>query len=69
MHKVLAQLPLEAVVLETDSPDMAPAMYPNQRNSPQHLPAICTALAERMGISPLLLGETSTRNACELFNW
>ncbi|KRP62440.1 TatD family hydrolase [Pseudomonas trivialis] len=69
MHRVLAQLPLEAVVLETDSPDMAPAMYPGQRNSPQHLPAICTALAERMGISPLVLAETSTRNARELFNW
>ncbi|WP_338508389.1 TatD family hydrolase [Pseudomonas poae] len=69
MHRVLAQLPLEAVVLETDSPDMAPAMYPGQRNSPQHLPAICTDLAERMGISPLVLAETSTRNARELFNW
>jgi TatD DNase family protein len=69
MHKVLTQLPLEAVVLETDSPDMAPAMYPGQRNSPQHLPDICTALAERMGISPSWLAEASTRNACELFNW
>ncbi|SDR43581.1 TatD DNase family protein [Pseudomonas grimontii] len=69
MHKVLAQLPLSAVVLETDAPDMAPAMYPGQRNSPAHLPAICTALAERMGTSPLLLAEASTRNACELFNW
>lgn len=69
MHKVIAQLPLESVVLETDSPDMAPAMYPGQRNSPQHLPAICTALAERMGISPSALAEASTRNACELFNW
>lgn len=69
MHKVLAHLPLDAVVLETDSPDMAPAMYPGQRNSPEHLPAICTELAERMGIRPLLLAEASTRNACELFNW
>ena len=69
MHKVLTRLPLEALVLETDSPDMAPAMYPGQRNSPQHLPDICNALAERMGISPSVLAETSTRNACELFNW
>ncbi|MGA9704108.1 TatD family hydrolase [Pseudomonas sp.] len=69
MHKVLAQLPLDAVVLETDAPDMAPAMYPGQRNSPHHLPDICVALAERMGISPPALAEASTRNACELFNW
>ncbi|MEN5149967.1 TatD family hydrolase [Pseudomonas orientalis] len=69
MHKVLAQLPLEAVVLETDAPDMAPAMYPGRRNSPHHLPDICSALAERMGISASRLAEASTRNACELFQW
>ncbi|MEO8488858.1 MULTISPECIES: TatD family hydrolase [unclassified Pseudomonas] len=69
MHKVLARLPLEAVVLETDSPDMAPAMHPGQRNSPQHLPDICMALAAHMRISPSLLAETSTRNACEVFKW
>jgi len=69
MHKVIAQLPLDSVVLETDSPDMAPVMYPGQRNSPEHLPDICTALAERMGISPSALAEASTRNGCELFNW
>lgn len=69
MHKVLADLPREAVVLETDSPDMAPAMYPGQRNSPQHLPAICTALAQIMGLSAEQLAAASTANACELFNW
>lgn len=69
MHRVLAELPLESVVLETDSPDMAPAMFPGQRNSPAHLPAICSALAAIMAISPERLGAVSTANACELFNW
>lgn len=69
MHRVLAQLPLEAVVLETDSPDMAPAMFPGQRNSPAHLPAICEALAQVMSVSPERLAEISTANARELFGW
>ncbi|AOE63851.1 TatD family hydrolase [Pseudomonas corrugata] len=69
MHRVLAKLPLEAVVLETDSPDMAPAMFPGQRNSPAHLPAICEALAAIMAISPEQLAEASTANARQLFNW
>ncbi|WP_166647571.1 TatD family hydrolase [Pseudomonas syringae] len=69
MHRVLAELPLDSVVLETDSPDMAPAMHPNQRNSPQHLPDICQALAGLMRISPEQLAEVSTRNACALFGW
>ncbi len=69
LRKVIVDLPLDAIVLETDSPDMAPAMYPNQRNSPQHLPDICRALAEVMGISPDALASASTTNACELFGW
>jgi len=69
MHRVLAKLPLEAVVLETDSPDMAPAMFPGQRNSPAHLPAICEALATIMAISPEQLAEASTANARQLFGW
>jgi TatD DNase family protein len=69
MHRVLPKLPLDAVVLETDSPDMAPAMFPGQRNSPAHLPAICAALAQIMGISPERLAEASTANARQLFNW
>ena len=69
MHRVLAELPLDSVVLETDSPDMAPAMFPGQRNSPAHLPAICAALAALMAVSPERLAAASTANACELFNW
>ncbi|GAB6406436.1 TatD family hydrolase [Pseudomonas sp. MHK4] len=69
MHRVLAQLPLDSVVLETDSPDMAPAMFPGQRNSPAHLPAICTALAAIMSLAPEQLATASTANARELFNW
>lgn len=69
LRKVVAQLPLEAIVLETDAPDMAPAMYASLRNSPEHLPAICTALAELRGETPEALAAASSRNAAELFGW
>ena len=69
LRKVMVDLPLDAIVLETDSPDMAPAMYPNQRNSPEHLPDICQALAEVVGVSPERLAEATTANACEVFGW
>jgi len=69
LRKVIAELPLDGVVLETDSPDMAPAMFPGQRNSPVHLPDICAALAEIMGCTPDALAEASSANACQLFNW
>lgn len=69
LRKVIADVPLDAIVLETDSPDMAPVMYPNQRNSPEHLPDICKALAEVMGLDPEQLAEATTANACEVFGW
>jgi TatD DNase family protein len=69
MHRVLKELPLDCVVLETDAPDMAPAMHPGQRNSPEHLPDICQALAQIMDIAPDRLAQASTANACELFGW
>ncbi|MFT0517824.1 TatD family hydrolase [Pseudomonas faucium] len=69
LRKTLARLPLESVVLETDSPDMAPAMFAGQRNSPEHLPEIAGALAELMGVEVEALAEASSKNACELFGW
>lgn len=69
LRKVVAQLPLDAIVLETDAPDMAPAMHPYQRNSPEYLPEICTAIAELRGISPVELASASSRNAAILFGW
>ncbi len=69
LRKVLPRLPLESLVLETDAPDMAPAMFAGQRNSPEHLPEIATALAEVIGVNAQTLAEVTRRNACELFGW
>lgn len=69
LRKTVAQLPLEAVVLETDAPDMAPSMHANGRNSPEYLVEICSVLAELRGVTPAELAAASTRNACELFGW
>ncbi|UYZ85152.1 TatD family hydrolase [Entomomonas sp. E2T0] len=69
MHRVLEQLPLDAIVLETDAPDLSPVTQLGNRNSPEFLPEICQQLAKIKGISAELLAEASTQNACELFNW
>lgn len=69
LRKTVAKLPLDAVVLETDSPDMAPAMHPGQRNSPEYLADICAALAELRGVETAELAAASSRNAARLFRW
>lgn len=69
LRKVVAQLPLQTIVLETDSPDMAPAMHPKQRNSPEYLAVICAELAALRGMTAEELATASSRNADELFGW
>lgn len=50
LRELAATLPLEAIVLETDAPDMAPAWIGKGRNSSEHLPKIAQTLAELRGI-------------------
>jgi len=45
IRRLAAELPLDAIVLETDAPDIAPAWIHPGRNSPEQLPAIGAALA------------------------
>jgi len=46
LHRLAQQLPLEAIVLETDAPDMTGASHHGQRNSPEYLPEYLQALAK-----------------------
>ncbi len=74
LRRLAATLPLEAIVLETDAPDMPPrwlyrsaaqraAGQPQARNEPGELPRIGAELAALRGISPLELARATTRNA------
>ena len=51
IRRLALQLPLDAIVLETDAPDIAPSWVHPGRNSPEQLPAIGRMLAELRGIS------------------
>jgi len=50
LRQLAATLPLDAIVLETDAPDMPPAFAAGQRNSPEYLPRIAQTLAELRGV-------------------
>lgn len=51
IRELAASLPLEAIVLETDAPDIPPAWLNRGRNSPAELPRIAAVLAELRGLS------------------
>ncbi|WP_457673827.1 TatD family hydrolase [Thiolapillus sp.] len=45
LRKLAKELPLDAIVLETDAPDMSGALHRYQRNSPEYLPEVLDSLA------------------------
>ncbi len=66
IRAVAAAIPLESLVLETDSPDIPPAAHYRQRNSPEYLPEILAALAELRGKTVECIAEQTTKNAKDL---
>lgn len=52
IRRLAAELPMEAIVLETDAPDISPVWLQGKRNSPAELPAIGRVLAELRGMTP-----------------
>jgi TatD DNase family protein len=67
LRRLAVDLPLEAIVLETDSPDIPPVWIGRGRNAPGELPRIAQTLAELRGLDIDTVAQATTRNARELF--
>ena len=63
LRRIAAQLPLQAIVLETDAPDMTVASHRFERNSPAYLPEVRDALAALRTLPPAEITATTTANA------
>ena len=76
LRHLATHLPLQALVLETDAPDIPPqwlytpaaeraAGVPQGRNSPAELPRIGAVLAELRGLAPEAVARATSANACQ----
>lgn len=63
LRRLAAELPLSAIVLETDAPDMTVASHQHQRNSPAYLPEVLAVLAELRNEDVTEVAATTTANA------
>ena len=74
VRRLAQALPSEAIVMETDAPDIPPhwlyrsaaerdAGEPQARNEPGELPRIAVLLAQLRGVTPEALAEQTCRNA------
>jgi TatD DNase family protein len=67
LRDVAAQQPLDRLLVETDSPYLAPVPVRGKRNEPANVVHTAACLAGLQGVTPEELAEQTTRNACELF--
>ena len=67
LDKVIPHIDLEHLVLETDSPFLAPTPYRGKRNESQYIPIIADKIAQMKGLKIEEVAEVTTQNALELF--
>jgi len=67
LHEVAKWIDMNKILLETDSPWLAPQEMRGKRNEPAFLPFIAKKIAKLKGISVDELTEATTENAKEIF--
>lgn len=67
LKEVAQQVPLECILVETDSPYLAPIPYRGKTNQPAYVKHVAEEVARLRGISLEELTEASTRNFFKLF--
>ena len=61
------QIPLEQMLVETDSPYLTPAPYRGKRNEPRYVEYVAEKIAELKGVSIDEVARVTTANAQKLF--
>jgi TatD DNase family protein len=67
LSEVVALVPDDRLLLETDAPFMAPMPMRGRRNEPAYLPAIASRIAELRGQTVEHVAAVTTENARALF--
>ena len=68
LDKFLNKIPLENIVLETDSPYLAPSPYRGKRNESSYIIYIIDKLSEIYQLDNDFIANTTTKNAIDIFN-
>lgn len=69
LQNVYKDIPLENILLETDSPFLAPIPHRGEVNKPKYLKYILEALAKIKNIPIEKVNEQTDKNACKLFSF
>ena len=67
IREVAAFVPLERLLIETDSPYLAPVPYRGKTNTPAYVPYVARQIAELRGLPIEAIAEASSNNFSRLF--
>jgi len=67
LRDVAKQIPLDRILVETDSPWLAPVPHRGQQNEPKYVVEVAQCVADLQGVSLEELAETTTENFKRLF--
>ena len=68
IKEVVENVPLEKLVLETDSPYLTPEPFRGSTNQPYNIIYVAEKIAELKNIDIQKVYEITTKNACEIYN-
>ncbi len=68
LREVIKEVPLEKILIETDSPYLTPEPLRGKRNEPKFVRFVAEKIAEIKGIGLIEVAETTTANAINLYN-
>ncbi|RYF81857.1 MAG: TatD family deoxyribonuclease [Comamonadaceae bacterium] len=67
LREVASFVPLDRLLIETDSPYLAPVPYRGKVNNPSYVPYVAAQIAELRGMTAEAVGELTSRNFDTLF--
>lgn len=69
LQEIVAALPLEHLLIETDAPFLTPHPYRGKRNEPAYVKQVAGKIADIHQVSLDTVADVTTRNAEKLFHW
>ena len=69
IRQVAVAIPFDRLLIETDSPFLAPHPHRGRRNQPAYVKYIAEKIAELRGVLPQQVAAMTTENAQRLFQW
>ncbi|MDY6010178.1 MAG: TatD family hydrolase, partial [Duodenibacillus sp.] len=64
---IVREIPLEALMIETDCPYMAPVPMRGRRCEPSYVAAVAREIARVKGLTPEIVAQATTQNALRFF--